>query len=171
MYLYILISYSLIQILGFTHIYIYKYITFYIYNYIYTRHLHIPPIIPIKAVMSYAFVMIYATLHTRSPFLALVGLFLVMLSIPATLAVFVLVSGSGEFSLMMPGWLGKKRLGLGFLDGILIYILTLYVHILLYNLYIITCGIIMKVYESWSLMLLKMGFNSMMGLLCDYYRI
>jgi uncharacterized RDD family membrane protein YckC len=54
--------------------------------------------------MSYAFVMIYATLHTRSPFLALVGLFLVMLSIPATLAVFVLVSGSGEFSLMMPGW-------------------------------------------------------------------
>jgi len=53
------------------------------------------------AVMSYAFVMIYATLHTRSPFLALVGLFLVMLSIPATLAVFVLVSGSGEFSLMM----------------------------------------------------------------------
>ena len=54
-----------------------------------------------KAVMSYAFVMIYATLHTRSPFLALVGLFLVMLSIPATLAVFVLVSGSGEFSFLV----------------------------------------------------------------------
>ena len=42
MYLYILISYSLIQILGFTHIYIYiyKYITFYIYNYIYKTFTH-----------------------------------------------------------------------------------------------------------------------------------
>ncbi|CAE7675160.1 PTCHD2, partial [Symbiodinium pilosum] len=53
------------------------------------------------AIMSYCFVLLYATLHTRSPFLALVGLFLVMLSIPATLAVFILASGSGEFSLMM----------------------------------------------------------------------
>ena len=51
--------------------------------------------------MSYSFVLVYATLHTRSPFLALLGLFLVMLSIPATLAVFILASGSGEFSLMM----------------------------------------------------------------------
>ena len=54
-----------------------------------------------EAIMSYCFVLVYATLHTRSPFLALVGLFLVMLSIPATLAVFILASGSGEFSLMM----------------------------------------------------------------------
>ncbi|CAK8996153.1 unnamed protein product [Durusdinium trenchii] len=53
------------------------------------------------AIMSYSFVLIYATLHTRSPFLAMVGLFLVMLSIPAALAIFILTSGSGEISLMM----------------------------------------------------------------------
>ena len=51
--------------------------------------------------MSYCFVLVYATLHTRSPFLALVGLSLVMLSIPASFAVFMLASGSGELSLMM----------------------------------------------------------------------
>eukprot|EP00439_Symbiodinium_sp_Y106_P036328 s6179_g4.t1 len=53
------------------------------------------------AIMSYCFVLVYATLHTRSPFLALVGLSLVMLSIPASFAVFMLASGSGELSLMM----------------------------------------------------------------------
>lgn len=56
---------------------------------------------PAEAIMSYSFVLIYATLHTRSPFLAMVGLFLVMLSIPAALAIFILTSGSGEISLMM----------------------------------------------------------------------
>merc|ERR1740133_139427 len=46
------------------------------------------------------FVMLYATLHTRSLFLAFVGLGLVMLSIPSALAIFSLASGSETVSLM-----------------------------------------------------------------------
>lgn len=45
------------------------------------------------------FVLVYATLHTRNPFLALVGLFLVVLSLPAGLAVFGLLSGTLELQL------------------------------------------------------------------------
>eukprot|EP00931_Biecheleriopsis_adriatica_P048929 TRINITY_DN28282_c0_g1_i1.p1 TRINITY_DN28282_c0_g1~~TRINITY_DN28282_c0_g1_i1.p1 ORF type:complete len:1528 (+),score=231.61 TRINITY_DN28282_c0_g1_i1:25-4608(+) len=53
------------------------------------------------ALGAFIFVLFYAWLHTRSPFLALIGLFLVLLSIPASLAIFILASGSGEISLMM----------------------------------------------------------------------
>jgi len=49
---------------------------------------------------SYMFVLFYATLHTRSLFLAVGGLFLVMLSIPSALALFCLASGSEAVSLM-----------------------------------------------------------------------
>jgi len=49
---------------------------------------------------SYLFVLFYATLHTRSILLAVVGLFLVMLSIPAALGIFQMASGSTSVSLM-----------------------------------------------------------------------
>lgn len=53
------------------------------------------------ALMSYVFVFLYAMIHTRSVVLSFCGLFLVMLSIPVALAVFMMASGSGEMSLMM----------------------------------------------------------------------
>jgi len=52
------------------------------------------------ALGSYGFVIVYATLHTRSFFLATVGLFLVMLSIPSALAIFAIFSNSETVSLM-----------------------------------------------------------------------
>eukprot|EP00929_Paragymnodinium_shiwhaense_P061382 TRINITY_DN30654_c0_g1_i2.p1 TRINITY_DN30654_c0_g1~~TRINITY_DN30654_c0_g1_i2.p1 ORF type:complete len:1528 (+),score=356.29 TRINITY_DN30654_c0_g1_i2:560-4585(+) len=53
------------------------------------------------ALCSYAFVCFYATLHTRSFFLAMVGMFLVMLSIPTAVAIFKITSGEDQISLMM----------------------------------------------------------------------
>jgi predicted RND superfamily exporter protein len=53
------------------------------------------------AIGSYCFVIVYATLHTRSILLANVGLFLVMLGIPSALSIFILASGSDTVSLMM----------------------------------------------------------------------
>merc|ERR1740117_178344 len=49
---------------------------------------------------SYMFVTFYATMHTRSVFLAVTGLFLVMLSIPAALSIFSMASGMESVSLM-----------------------------------------------------------------------
>mmetsp|Transcript_18194 Transcript_18194/g.31952 ORF Transcript_18194/g.31952 Transcript_18194/m.31952 type:complete len:1478 (+) Transcript_18194:76-4509(+) len=53
------------------------------------------------ALMSYCFVLVYATIHTRSVFLSFVGLFLVMLSLPGAVGVFLLASASGEITLLM----------------------------------------------------------------------
>jgi len=52
------------------------------------------------ALGAYAFVLFYATLHTRSVFLSVTGLCLVMLSIPSALGIFQIVSGSTSISLM-----------------------------------------------------------------------
>jgi len=52
------------------------------------------------ALGSYVFVLFYATLHTRSIFLACLGLFLVMLSIPCALSIFSHASGMQTISLM-----------------------------------------------------------------------
>lgn len=52
-------------------------------------------------VAAYIFVSIYATLYLRSPLLSCVGLFLILLSMPAALAIFTLLSGVTKVSLMM----------------------------------------------------------------------
>lgn len=53
------------------------------------------------AICAMVFVILYSVLHTRSLLLALVGNFLVLLSIPMSLSVFALSSGSATVSLML----------------------------------------------------------------------